>query len=57
MGVLAVARLAAGAKSAAGPVEAAGAAKAQALRVVGQTPQEIFRVVAGATHRLQSNTL
>ena len=62
-GVLAAARLAAQVKAAAEPVaarkaavEVAGAAKAQALQVAGQAPQEILRVVDGATHRLQSNT-
>lgn len=58
--VLAVARLAAQAKAAAEPVEArkaaveaAQAAKAQALPVAGRAPQKILRVMAGATHRLQ----
>ena len=60
--VLAVARRAAQAKAAAGPVEArkaavaaAQVAKVQALQVAGQAPQEILQVVAGATHRRRSN--
>ena len=55
-----MARLAAQAKAAAGPVAArkavVEAAKAQALPVAGQALQGILRVVDGATHRLQSNT-